>query len=50
MPVIMVWGFQLMIELPILVEMNQIHQVFVGDGRQAKLDVLVSEITIKSPI
>ena len=50
MRMIMVWGLQLMIELPILVEVNQIHHVFVGDGRQAKLDVLVSEVTIESPI
>ena len=50
MHVIMVWGLQLMIKLPILVKVNQIHQVFIGDGRQSKLEVLVSEVTIESTI
>lgn len=46
MHVIMVWSLQLMIKLPILVQVYQIHQVFVGDGWQSKLEVLVSEVTI----
>jgi hypothetical protein len=50
MHAIMVWGLQLMIELPILVQVNQIHQVFVGDSRQSKLEVFVSEVTNKSSI
>ena len=48
--VILIRSLKLRIKLPILVQLNQIHQVFIGDGRQSKLEVLVSKIAIYSPI
>ena len=48
--VIMIRGLQLMIKLRVLVKLNQIHQVFIGNGRQSELEVLVSKIAIYSPI